>query len=143
MYKTLAPIVVFALVTLFSSTAFAADPIEGEWIKDSKSARIKLKVTRKGTLMGMITYVKDPKRLPLRQNLQRKNLAGKRQTHDARLHRRLPHRPHRNLDTLQINQQSALADSRTWLVFSLQFSDSTNCVETQFGLINLRDSPSG
>ncbi|PID81630.1 SIGNAL peptide protein, partial [bacterium DOLZORAL124_64_63] len=62
MYKTLAPIVVFALVTLFSSTAFAADPIEGEWIKDSKSARIKLKVTRKGTLMGMITYVKDPKR---------------------------------------------------------------------------------
>lgn len=50
-------------LALLGSPLFAAkDPVEGEWLKDDQSARIKLKVTRKGQLMGMISYVKDPKR---------------------------------------------------------------------------------
>ncbi len=50
------------LFALFTPALLASDPIEGEWLKDDQSARIRLKVTRKNQLMGMITYVKDPKR---------------------------------------------------------------------------------
>ncbi|MGB0774298.1 MAG: DUF2147 domain-containing protein [Akkermansiaceae bacterium] len=50
------------LLTCFIPALHAAEPVEGEWAKSDKSARIKIKVTRKKELMGMITYVKDPKR---------------------------------------------------------------------------------
>ncbi|MCP5536615.1 MAG: DUF2147 domain-containing protein [Akkermansiaceae bacterium] len=62
MRKTIAPLLVLAILALFTPSLFAADPVEGEWLKDDQSARIKLKVTRKGELMGVISYVKDPKR---------------------------------------------------------------------------------
>ncbi len=62
MRKLITPLIVLAIVAIFSPTLFAADPIDGEWLKDDKSARIKIKVTRKGQLMGVISYVKDPKR---------------------------------------------------------------------------------
>lgn len=60
MYKT--NILSILLIIAFAATATAKDPIEGEWLKDDKSARIKLKVTRGGKLMGLISYVSDPKR---------------------------------------------------------------------------------
>ena len=59
MHKSL---LLFTILALFTPALFAADPIEGEWLKDDKSARIKTKITRKGELMGMISYAKDPKR---------------------------------------------------------------------------------
>lgn len=62
MRKTIAPLVILTILAIFSPSLFAADAVEGEWLKDDQSARIKLKVTRKGELMGVIAYVKDPKR---------------------------------------------------------------------------------
>lgn len=57
------PFLLLTFLALITTQTFAAkDPIEGEWLKDDKTARIKLKVTRKGQLMGVISYVKDPKR---------------------------------------------------------------------------------
>jgi len=56
------PLLLLTILALFTPTLFAADPIEGEWLKDDQTARIKTKVSRKGELMGMVTFVKDPKR---------------------------------------------------------------------------------
>ncbi|MFK7911887.1 MAG: DUF2147 domain-containing protein [Akkermansiaceae bacterium] len=62
MKKIIIYLSLFAIFMSWSPTLFAADPIEGEWLKEDKTARIKLKITRKNQLMGMISHVKDPKR---------------------------------------------------------------------------------
>lgn len=62
MLNTPTVLLVLALVAFLAPNLSAADPVEGEWLKDDQSGRIKLKITRKGELMGVISYVKDPKR---------------------------------------------------------------------------------
>lgn len=56
------PLLLLTMLAMFTPALFAAQPVEGEWLKDDKSARIKTKVSRKGELLGLITYVRDPKR---------------------------------------------------------------------------------
>lgn len=55
------PYSLFIVLVLLSSQIFAADSVEGEWINDDKSVRIKLSVTN-GKLSGAISHVKDPAR---------------------------------------------------------------------------------
>ncbi|BDS08663.1 hypothetical protein NT6N_37030 [Oceaniferula spumae] len=52
----------FTILAMLTPSLFAADAVEGEWLKDDKSARIKVKVSSKGELLGLISHVKDPKR---------------------------------------------------------------------------------
>ena len=51
MRKIVTCLVLLAILAIFPPTLFAADAVEGEWLKDDQSARIKLKVTRKGELI--------------------------------------------------------------------------------------------
>ncbi|MBK1830657.1 DUF2147 domain-containing protein [Verrucomicrobiaceae bacterium R5-34] len=56
------PLMFLTVLLLCSSQSWAADPIEGEWLKGDGSARIKIKVNDKGQLTGALSYVRDPKR---------------------------------------------------------------------------------